>query len=180
MTGSDRELVKSILAAGDETAFRELYRRVTPTLYRLALRLTGGHQTDAEDVVQEAWQRIVRSLPSFRWQSSFSTWAYGVTLRSGLDALRRASRRPTGEADTDPSSLAGGSPDDPEVRVDLERAFEAMPPGYRAVLVLHVEGYRHAEIAETLGIAPGTSKSQLARARGWLRAAMEPRKSEAR
>jgi len=179
MTGSDRELVKSILADGDETAFRELYRRVTPTLYRLALRLTGGNESDAEEVVQEAWQRIVRSLPSFRWRSSFSTWAYGVTLRSGLDALRRTGRQPASANDADPEDLAAGDRNDPTVRVDLERAFEAMPPGYRAVLVLHVEGYMHQEIAETLGIAPGTSKSQLARARGWLRAAMEPRKSEA-
>lgn len=180
MSDSHRDLVRSILADGDETAFRELYRRVTPTLYRLALRLTGGNQGDAEDVVQEAWQRICRSLPSFRWQSSFTTWAYGVTLRSGADALRRAGRRPVTDADFDPATLSAGEVADPEIRIDLERAFEAMPPGYRAVLVLHAEGYRHAEIAETLGIAPGTSKSQLARARGWLRAAIAPGKSEAR
>ena len=158
MTCSDRELVRSILADRDEAAFRELYRRVTPTLYRLALRLTGGNQADAEDVVQEAWRRIVRSLPAFRWRSSFSTWAYGVTLKSGLEALRKAGRRPASDADTNPESLAAGH-NDPAVHIDLERAFETMPPGYRAVLVLHVEGYRHEEIAETLGIAPGTSKS---------------------
>ncbi len=126
----DRALVDLVLGDGDESAFRVIYGRHTGSLYQFALRLMGGNEHDAEDVVQETWIRAVEKLATFRWKASLP-----------LDE-----------------------------RIDLEHAVAALPPGYRAVLVLHdIEGMTHQELAARLGVAVGTSKSQLARARAMLR-----------
>jgi RNA polymerase sigma factor (sigma-70 family) len=176
----DAELVDALRRYGDERAFRELYRRHTPRLYQLVLRLVGGGEADAEDVVQETWLRATSSLERFRWESTFSTWLTGIGLNQARDFLRRAGRRPRYEGDaegllTRVATRAGAHAE----RVDLERAIALLPDGYRTVFVLHdMEGYAHAEIAARLEISEGTSKSQLFHARRALRARLEPAGSE--
>lgn len=170
---SDRELVEAVVVSGDEIAFRELYRRHTPRLYQLVLRLVGGAEQDAEDVVQEAWIRATEAAANFRWESGFGTWLTGIAINRFKELLRKRNRWPalSLEQITEPEVRA----DRVGERVDLERALNLLPLGYRTVLVLHdLEGYRHEEIAEQLGIAPGTSKSQLFHARRYVRALLEP------
>jgi RNA polymerase sigma-70 factor, ECF subfamily len=169
---SDRELVEAVVVQGDEIAFRELYRRHTPKLFQLVLRLVGSEQ-DAEDVVQEAWIRATEAAANFRWESGFGTWLTGIAINRFKELLRKRNRWPAysldqvGEPEVKPDRVGE--------RVDLERALSLLPLGYRTVLVLHdLEGFRHEEIAVQLGIAPGTSKSQLFHARRCVRALLEP------
>lgn len=168
LDSDDRTLAESVLA-GDELAFRQLYGRHTPRLYCLVLRLLGGVEADAEDVVQEAWIRATDRLGSFRWEASFGSWLSAIGLNVARELLRKRGRRREDEwsGDTD---VAAPRPLDRLEPIDLERALKALPDGYRTVLVLHdVEGYRHEEIAQQLGIAAGTSKSQLFHARRAMR-----------
>jgi RNA polymerase sigma-70 factor (ECF subfamily) len=172
----DAELVEAVRARGDERSFRELYRRHTPRLYQLVLRLLGGAEAEAEDVVQETWLKVSSSLDRFRWESSFGTWLTGIGLNQARDHLRRAGRRPVYDGDPE-DVLARVRVEARAVteRVDLERAIALLPDGYRTVFVLHdMEGYAHAEIAARLDISEGTSKSQLFHARRTLRALLEP------
>lgn len=169
---SDRELVEAVVVNGDEIAFRELYHRHTPRLFQLVLRLVGSEQ-DAEDVVQEAWIRATEAAANFRWESGFGTWLTGIAINRFKELLRKRNRWPAMALDQ--VSEPEARPDGVGERVDLERALSLLPLGYRTVLVLHdLEGYRHEEIAEQLGIAPGTSKSQLFHARRYVRALLEP------
>ena len=165
----DRMLADAVLQGGEELAFRELYRRHTPALYQLALRMLGGSEADAQDVVQETWIRVTLKLGSFRWESSFRTWLIGIGLNMTREVLRRRGRRPTVELDETHEPVARPTRDGD--RVDLERAIEKLPDGSRTVLVLHdIQGFTHEEIGRQLGIAAGTSKSQLFQARRALRA----------
>ena len=176
MTSEDRRdeadsgrLIAAVMA-GDEQAFRVLYRQHTPQLFRLALYLTAGSEADSRDLVQEMWLRAVRGLPRFRGDSSFATWLRAIMARCASELRRKEDRAPpempsgSGEPVIDAAAAT---------RIDLGRAFEMMPSGYRSVLVLHdFEGLPHREIAESMGISEGTSKSQLFRARAWLRSAL--------
>jgi RNA polymerase sigma-70 factor (ECF subfamily) len=169
----DRALADALLLDGDERAFRELYQRHTPRLFQVALRVVGGSEHDAEDVVQETWIRATEKLGGFRWEAAFGTWLTGIGLNVARQLLRKKGRWVELEAAPEPWRPP---PHDGE-RIDLERAIALLPPGYRAVLVLHdVEGYRHDEIGEMLGVSTGTSKSQLFNARRSLRQALEPAK----
>ena len=164
-------------ASGDEAAFRTLYRRHTPALYRLALRLGGGDEPWAEELVQRAWIRAVEGLGGFGWRSTLSDLArrHRRQLRPGALARgaprRRPGRRRSARRARGAALVAAGHED----RIDLERAIERLPAGYRQVFVLHdVEGYTHEEIGGLLGIEAGTSKSQLSHARRRLRASLDP------
>ena len=164
-SATEKELIVGVIG-GDEAAFRPLYDAHTPALYRLALRLTGGHDADAQDLVQETWVRAVRGLGRFAGRSALRTWLSAITARCAAEQYRRG-RRETDGLDEE-GVVDGGS--DPVRRVALERALASLPFGFRSVLILHdVEGFRHREIAEMLGISDGTSKSQLARARRRMR-----------
>ena len=174
---SDRQLAQAVLRAREERAFRTLYRRHTPRVYQLALRLLGGDVREAEDAVQETWIRGLEGLAGFRWESAFGTWLSGIAIHVSRDALRRRQRgrEHLWEPTFDPPA--------PELplgeRIDLERAIAALPDGYRAVLVLHdVEGMQHEEIGQALEISTGTSKSQLHRARRALRTLLAPADEE--
>jgi RNA polymerase sigma factor (sigma-70 family) len=161
----DRELVSRVLKEGDEQAFRLLHGRHTPQLLRLARNLLAEGISDPEDLVQESWIRAAGKLDRFEWRSSLSTWLCGILINLVREAHRRRDRAWFVELSED---IEGAWPDppDPTQRIELERAIAALAPGGRAVLVLHdVEGYTHQEIGELLGISPGTSKSQLCRAR---------------
>ena len=171
-TADDRSLADAVAGTGDERAFRELYRRHTPALYQLVLRMLGGVAVDAEDVVQEAWIRAVRQLSKFRWESSLRTWLTAIGLNLARETLRKRARTRTEEID-DRLELSTRPVRDAE-RIDLERAIARLPNGYRTVLVLHdVQGFTHEEISRQLQIAVGTSKSQLFDARRAVRSLLQ-------
>jgi RNA polymerase sigma-70 factor (ECF subfamily) len=171
---SDRSLAEAVQRDGDERAFGMLYDRHTPYLYRFALRLLGGDELAAQDVVHDAWVRAAERLDAFEWRSSLRTWLAGIVVNFARATRREDARvADLSEADTrtDAAALEGTYD-----RVDLERAIAALPIGARHVFVLHdVEGWTHDAIATALGVNEGTSKSQLSRARALLRARLEPR-----
>src|SRR5688572_226224 len=93
-TQTDRELVEAVVVNGDERAFRELYRRHTPRLYQLVLRLVESEQ-DAEDIVQETWIRASEAAGNFRWESAFATWLTGIAVNRFRELLRKRNRWPS-------------------------------------------------------------------------------------
>jgi RNA polymerase sigma-70 factor (ECF subfamily) len=162
---SDASLIDAIRTRGSETAFRTLYDRHTLTAYRAAWRMLGGSTHDAEDATQEAWVRAMGSFDRWRGQTSFGAWLRGIAVNVSIDMLRKASRM-ADEVDVEVEASIGI--DD---RLDMQDAIAGLPPGYRAVLVLHdLEGLSHEEIGERLGITAGTSKGQLFKARRAMRA----------
>jgi RNA polymerase sigma-70 factor (ECF subfamily) len=172
----DRELVRAVLRSGDEAAFRALYRRHTPALYRLALRLGGGDEPWAGELVQRAWIRAVEGLGTFGWRSGLFAWLGGIAVNCARELWREGRGREDALDEQEHEAPASrGSQAGVEDRIDLDRAIERLPLGYRRVFVLHdVEGYTHEEIGGLLGIEAGTSKSQLSHARRRLRASLEP------
>lgn len=165
--GADEGRLIDRALRGDERAFRDLYGEHSARLFRLALRMTRGVDADAEDVLQEAWRRALEGLAGFERRSSLATWLSAIVVRCALEKHRADRWVVEGPSSEVPVGSGEGSASS---RLDLERAFERLPSGFRAVLVLHdLEGYRHADIAELLGVAEGTSKSQLSRARARMR-----------
>ena len=139
-----------------------------------------GHLLDPEEAMertQDAFVRAWRKLGSFRGESAFSSWLYPLTVNVALSE-RRSRRRRTSRVFATDDLTPFERPERPrqhEAEFDLEKAMATLPPGARAVFVLHdVEGYKHAEIGQMLGMATGTSKAQLHRARRLLREALEP------
>lgn len=171
---SDAELVARC-RAGDSQAFEELYRQHAGRLYNLAYRMSSGG-ADAEDLLQEIFLQVHRKLDSFRGQSSLGTWLYRLAMNLCVDHLR--SRQTKSAGMTESLDAASNDAKTPHAagalnptRLDLERAIAALPPGCREAFLLHdVEGFEHKEIAEILGVAEGTSKSQVHKARMKLRA----------
>jgi len=162
-------------ARGDVEAFEELYRQNIGRVYLLCLRMCGDPGC-AEELAQEAFVRAWQKLGSFRGASAFSTWLHRVTVNVVLgdrrSTFRRESRVKT-VGDDLPVDVTASTPS-PGQAVDLERSIAALPEGARTVFVLHdVEGYRHKEIAKLTGLAVGTSKAQLHRARKLLRKALK-------
>lgn len=163
---SDRELVHRVVDYGDEDAFRRLYRRHTPYLLQFVLRIQARSEADAEDIVQETWVRAASGFERFRWESTLRTWLGAIALNLTRNWLRDNARRLPNLH----HYARAASPSPIPERLDLERAIAQLPDGYRLVLVLHdIEGFKHAEIAERLGIQPVTSRTQLYKARGALR-----------
>jgi len=162
--------------AGDLVAFERLYRENERKVFGLCFRMSSDPAL-AEELTQEVFVRAWRKLSSFRGESAFSSWLYPLTVNVALSERRSRRRRDARIVATeDPASLerAPRSPA-PEAGFDLEKAMAALPPGARAVFVLHdVEGRTHEEIAQLLGLAAGTSKAQLHRARRLLREALAP------
>jgi RNA polymerase sigma-70 factor (ECF subfamily) len=160
---------------GDQAAFEELYRAHVGRVYALCLRLTAD-RVRAEELTQDAFVRAWERLASFRGESAFSSWLYRLTVNVVFLSQRAGRRRALRVFTTDdPAAFEtpGDVPGTEAGRLDLEHAIAALPPGAREVFVLHdVEGYRHQEIAELTGIAEGTSKAQLFRARRLLREAL--------
>jgi RNA polymerase sigma-70 factor (ECF subfamily) len=157
--------------AGDLAAFERLYRENERRVFALCMRLSSDPAL-AEELTQEVFVRAWRKLGSFRGQSSFSSWLYPVTVNVALSERRSRRRRLARIVPTDDlTTLEPPTPaPTPEAGFDLEKAMASLPPGARQVFVLHdVEGRTHEEIAALLGLAPGTSKAQLHRARRLLR-----------
>lgn len=169
----DRDLIERVLA-GDPSAERALYDTHVDRVFRLVYRMAGDLHR-AQDYTQEAFVRAFRRLADFRGESALGTWicaiAVSVTL-NGLRSVRRARDREVG-LDQVPSVGERPREADPDLKQRLTSAIDRLPEGYRTVFVMHdVEGYTHQEIADTLGVQPGTSKAQLFRARARLRAAL--------
>lgn len=176
---SEDELLVRAAARGDARAFEQLYRRHVGRILGLCLRLVDGDRAKAEQHTQDAFVRAWEKLGSFRGEAQFSTWLHRLTVNLVLGEHRLLKRWVTFEDAATDADDEGGAPDatlgeHPQQRVgerlDLERALARLPKGARTVLMLYdVEGYAHEEIAELTGIAVGTSKAQLHRARKLMR-----------
>ncbi|HOC10396.1 MULTISPECIES: sigma-70 family RNA polymerase sigma factor [Thermomonas] len=158
-------------ASADVAAFEQLYRRHHRRVYAVIVRLVGQAGARAEDLTQEAFVRAWQALPAFRFESTVATWLHRLAVTTALMELRARRSRPWQDDDTELEQVAAT---DMVGRAmlgrDLEQAVASLPPRARAVLVLHdVEGWTHEEIATELGMAVGSSKAQLHRARGLLR-----------
>ncbi len=162
-------------ALGDEGAFEQIYRAHVGRVYALAVRLA-DNPSHADQLTQDVFVRTWERLSTFRGDSSFTTWLHRLAVNVILTDRRSAWRRtrritPAGDLiDLEPEAKTVP----PGLRLDLDQAIAGLPPGARTVFVLHdVEGYEHAEIAGLTGIAVGTSKAQLFRARRLLREALD-------
>lgn len=167
---ADGEAVDVALAAsGDGSAFERLYHRHVPRVHSLARRMLD--QDLADEVTQDVFVRAWQKLHTFRGEAAFGTWLHRLAINVIL--ARRGNLGQQRQRFTDstvPLETMAGRATEPGVGMDLEKAMARLPDGARQVFVLHdVEGYRHEEIAGMLGLAEGTSKSQLHRARMALR-----------
>lgn len=172
---TESELVRAA-TGGDTRAFESLYRRHVARVHGAVLRLVGYDHGRAEELVQEAFVRAWQKLDGFRQESAFGTWMYRLAVNTALMALRSRAADPVREAGEDGPPEVADEPFCPAEREELERAIADLPPRARAVLVLHdVEGWRHEDIANELGMAIGSSKAQLHRARGLLRRSLGER-----
>jgi RNA polymerase sigma factor (sigma-70 family) len=157
-------------AAGDRNAFQRLYRLHVGRIHGAVFRLAGYDHARAEDLTQEAFIRAWQKLPSFRHESAFGTWLYRLAVNVALMDIRARGADPVSVMDDEHLPDSGETPFCAAERRELEHAIGLLPPRARAVLVLHdIEGWKHDEIGDELGMAVGTSKAQLHRARGLLR-----------
>ena len=162
--------------SGDLVAFERLYRDNERRVFALCMRLSSDPAL-AEELTQEVFIRAWRKLGSFRGQSAFSSWLYPLTVNVALSERRSRRRRLARVVPTEDGNApeAPAPVHTPEEGFDLESAMAALPPGARRVFVLHdVEGRTHEEIASLLGLAAGTSKAQLHRARMLMREYLSP------
>lgn len=169
---------------GDNTAFAALYDAHAPRIHALCLGLAGNREAAAglvQDVFVRAWER----LGTFRGECAFSTWLHRVAVNVALESDRKNRRRSlrvqiAADLRLDAGGVLSCVPDaevpavDGAFALDLEQAIARLPAGARAVFVLHdIEGFQHGEIGERLGIAEGTSKAHLFRARRLLRGMLD-------
>ena len=172
----DSDLVDSA-REGDCIAFEKLYRRHRDRIYGLLWRLSGGDSALAEDLLQEAFVRAWQKLGSFRGESRFGTWLHRLSANVGLSDRRTRLRRvehEQGMSEAADRTAIGARDVVAGKRMDLEQAISKLPERARTVLVLYdIEGYSHAEIAETTGMAIGSSKAQLHRARKLIRESLD-------
>ena len=175
----------ALAASGNREAFERLYRQHVNRVFSLCARMVADRQR-AEELTQDVFVRAWEKLHLFRGESSFGTWLHRLTVNVVLNARKSEGRRQARFEETDEengggvdsvasSSTSGivGMPLPPGDLLDLEAAMKRLPPGARRVFVLHdVEGYKHEEIAEMLGVTTGATKAQLHRARLLLREAM--------
>lgn len=173
---TDAELVERC-RNGDVEAFETLYRQHAPRLYALASRMAGSVD-EGEDLLQEIFLLAYRRLASFRGESALGTWLYRLAINHCLDFVRSRHAKNANITDTldDESSFMPAAPrEQPIARLDLDRAIASLPAGCRQAFVLHdVEGFDHREVGRMLGIAEGTSKSQVFKARAKLRGLLRP------
>jgi RNA polymerase sigma-70 factor (ECF subfamily) len=154
---------------GDVDAFESLYRAHSAAIYALCRHMV-GHDGEALDLVQDIFVRAWERLTTFRGQSSLATWLHRLGVNVVLEQLRSSKRDASRLIEGDDTTFGSRSPvGQVEARIDLDAALVQLPGGARAVFVLHdIEGYSHDEIAQMTGIAPGTARAQLWRARRTL------------
>jgi RNA polymerase sigma-70 factor, ECF subfamily len=166
-------------ASGDRIAFERLYHQHVNRVFSLCARMVAD-RTHAEELTQDVFVRAWQKLHLFRGESAFGTWLHRLTVNVVLNARKSEGRQRSRYEESDEDSggmdsFAGvvGMQLAPGDLLDLEQAIEKLPPGARRVFVLHdVEGYKHEEIAEMLGVTSGATKAQLHRARRLLREAL--------
>ena len=172
---------------GDGAAFETLYNLHRRRVYSLCLRMT-ANTAEAEDLTQEAFLQLFRKIGTFRGESAFSTWLHRMSVNVVLMRLRKKGLPIVPlddplETEEDTTKKEPGA-DDLRLsgavdRLEIRRAIEALPPGYRSIFVLHdVEGYEHNEIADLVGCSIGNSKSQLHKARMKLRELLKTSRAE--
>lgn len=170
---------------GDEEAFAALFQQHKSRVYSVCLLMTKD-VADAEDLTQEAFLQVFRTVGSFRGEAAFSTWLYRVAVNTVLMKLRRHKMPPMVSLDEPvsaetPSMHRDFGADDPGLaglvdRMTLRRAIQELPEGCRTIFALHeVEGYQHHEIAKLLDCSVGNSKSQLHKAKLKMRALLFPK-----
>ena len=172
---------------GDAEAFEFLYSLHKRRVYSLCLRMT-SNAAEAEDLTQEAFLQLFRKIGTFRGESAFSTWLHRMAVNVVLMQLRKKSLpvvplEDTLETEEESPKKEPGAPDirlaGAVDRLQLQRAIDHLPPGYRTIFVLHdVEGFEHNEIADLVGCSIGNSKSQLHKARLKLRDFLKIRRAE--
>jgi RNA polymerase sigma-70 factor (ECF subfamily) len=171
---ADADLVERC-RAGDMDAFAALYREQSPRIFALTRRM-GGSPEEGEDLLQDIFLQAYRKLESFKGDAAIGTWLYRLALNHCLDYVRskRAKMdKATDTLDADMSMEPMARHEMPVARLDLERAIDRLPQGCREAFVLHdVEGFDHKEVGRMLGIAEGTSKSQVFKARMKLRSTL--------
>lgn len=159
---------------GEGDAIRTLYELHAPRVYAVVRRIAADDAL-AEDWAQEAWVRALRALPGFRGEASFGTWLHRIAVNQALQGRRSRARGAGREERLNAAHPARPASGDALLRARLERALNRLPTGMRRVLVLHdVEGMTHEEIGAEMGVAPGTSKSQLWKARARMRELLRP------
>ncbi len=166
----ERELIARA-RLGDEAAERTLYDAHVDRVYRLAYRMSGSDEL-AQDFTQDAFVRAFSRLADFRGESSFSTWLHAIAVSVVLNGLRKVRRIRERETDLDDAREVGAEKREaePDLKVRLRRAIDALPEHGRVVFLMHdLEGYTHEEIGAVLDIPTGTSKARLFRARAALR-----------
>src|SRR5690348_13074281 len=166
---TDHSLIRRAIG-GDERALRQLWSQYAPHIDAVVRRLVGDDDV-AADIAQEVWIQIFRALPTYRGDAQFGTWAHRIAVNRTLNALRRTRRLAKLETEIDEESASVEHEGDRTLLMQsIEEAAQRLAPGARTVFFLHdVEGYTHEEIAESLGITAGGSKSQLFKARAKLR-----------
>jgi RNA polymerase sigma-70 factor, ECF subfamily len=166
----------ALAAAGDRQAFERLYRAHSNRVFTLCARMSGS-RSRGEELTQDVFVRTWEKLPQFRGESAFSTWLHRLAVNVVLNARKtegkHASRTEQSDVEDERRDEMSRAPLHIE-RMDLQAAIAKLPEGARRVFVLHdVEGYKHEEIAEMMGITSGGSKAQLHRARLLLREALQ-------
>jgi RNA polymerase sigma-70 factor (ECF subfamily) len=170
---TDFELVQRA-KEGDQNAFRALYDRNVDRIFRLCFRMVGEEEL-AREVTQDAFVRVWECLDQFRGDAAFSTWLHSVAVSVVLNRLRKIDRHRKRERSLEDVAHFGETRLGPEpgVRDRLKAAVDGLPEIYRTVFLMYdLEGYPHKEIAQALGVAVGTSKARLFRARELLREAL--------
>ena len=173
--GPDERTLISRTIAGDRTAARTLYDRHAKRVHRIVFRICGDEEL-ACDLVQDAFVRAFGQLAGFRGDAAFTTWLHRIAVTTALNQMRKVRRiRAHEEAMGDEDVHAAPAREaDPDLKVRLHAAIDALSEGLRMTVLLHdLEGYTHAEIGTMLGVAEGTSKARLFEARATLRVALK-------
>jgi RNA polymerase sigma-70 factor, ECF subfamily len=184
---SEAQIIERV-KRGDAEAFQLLYEKHKRRVYSLCLRMT-ANTAEAEDLAQEAFLQLYRKIGTFRGESAFSTWLHRLSVNVVLMHLRKknlpvVSLEETSQGTDEDSPRKDFGAEDIALagsidRLQLQRAVDDLPPGYRTIFVLHdVEGYEHNEIAKIVGCSVGNSKSQLHKARMKLRDLLKMSRAE--
>lgn len=168
LADSDDETLARRAARGDARALDELLRRHTDLVHAVCRRVLGSGE-DALDATQEALLSIARRIGTFDGRARFTTWCYRVATNAALDEGRRRSRRPKPVEQLPEASSGDRVADRVADRLDLDDALAGLSPDYRAAVALRdIVGMDYAEIAEVLGVPPGTVRSRISRGRAAL------------